>query len=107
MTDAPSGREARHGASAPPGASGARAARPSADTARSRSHPVPEVSARTRRRGPFALAWTCSEHTSCMTDLFADAARQRLPSVAPLALRLRPQTLDEFVGQEHVLGPSS
>jgi putative ATPase len=42
-----------------------------------------------------------------MTDLFADAARQRLPSVAPLALRLRPQTLDEFVGQEHVLGPSS
>jgi putative ATPase len=40
-------------------------------------------------------------------DLFSDAADQRLPAVAPLALRLRPQRLDEFVGQEHVLGPGS
>ncbi len=42
-----------------------------------------------------------------MSDLFADAARQRLPEVAPLALRLRPRTLDEFVGQLHMLGPGS
>jgi putative ATPase len=42
-----------------------------------------------------------------MSDLFADAARERLPEVAPLALRLRPRTLDDFVGQEHVLGPHS
>jgi putative ATPase len=42
-----------------------------------------------------------------MSDLFSDAAEQRLPGVAPLALRLRPQSLDEFVGQEHVLGESS
>ena len=42
-----------------------------------------------------------------MGDLFADAARERLPEVAPLALRLRPRTLEEFVGQEHVLGPRS
>ena len=27
--------------------------------------------------------------------------------VAPLALRMRPRTLEEFVGQEHVLGPKS
>jgi putative ATPase len=27
------------------------------------------------------------------------------PSAAPLAARMRPRTLDEFVGQEHVLGP--
>src|SRR5213594_1290580 len=42
-----------------------------------------------------------------MSDLFSDAAEQRLPGVSPLALRLRPQSLDEFVGQEHVLGESS
>ena len=42
-----------------------------------------------------------------MSDLFADAARERLPEVAPLALRLRPRTLDEFVGQQHILGPHS
>jgi putative ATPase len=42
-----------------------------------------------------------------MSDLFSDAAKQRLPEVAPLALRLRPKTLEEFVGQGHVLGPKS
>jgi putative ATPase len=42
-----------------------------------------------------------------MGDLFADAARKRMPEVAPLAMRLRPDSLDEFVGQEHVLGPRS
>ena len=42
-----------------------------------------------------------------MSDLFSDAAAQRRPAVAPLALRLRPSTLDEFVGQQHVLGPGS
>jgi putative ATPase len=40
-------------------------------------------------------------------DLFADAAAQRMPDNAPLAIRLRPATLDEFVGQEHVLGERS
>ena len=42
-----------------------------------------------------------------MGDLFSDAASARLPEVAPLALRMRPQTLDEFVGQEHILGAGS
>jgi putative ATPase len=42
-----------------------------------------------------------------MGDLFSDAAEQRLPDVAPLALRMRPQTLEEFVGQTHVLGEGS
>ncbi|MFL5969064.1 MAG: replication-associated recombination protein A, partial [Gaiellaceae bacterium] len=42
-----------------------------------------------------------------MSDLFSDAAKQRLPEVAPLALRMRPQTLEEFVGQEHVLAEGS
>jgi putative ATPase len=38
-------------------------------------------------------------------DLFAEAAGRRLDEVAPLAQRLRPTTLDEVVGQEHVIGP--
>ena len=42
-----------------------------------------------------------------MSDLFADSARERMQEVAPLALRLRPRTLDEFVGQEQILGESS
>ncbi len=42
-----------------------------------------------------------------MGDLFSDAAEARLPAVAPLAQRLRPSTLAEFVGQEHVLGEGS
>src|SRR2546423_2751394 len=42
-----------------------------------------------------------------MSDLFSDAARERTSSVAPLALRLRPRTLDEFLGQQHILGEGS
>ena len=33
--------------------------------------------------------------------------RERAGEVAPLAQRLRPRTLDEFVGQQHVLGEGS
>jgi len=42
-----------------------------------------------------------------VSDLFADAARERMSEVAPLALRLRPRSLDEFVGQQQVLGERS
>src|SRR5512133_889287 len=42
-----------------------------------------------------------------MSDLFSDAAKQRLPEVAPLALRMRPESLEELVGQRHVLGEGS
>jgi putative ATPase len=42
-----------------------------------------------------------------VSDLFSDAARERMPQVAPLATRLRPKTVDDFVGQEHVLGSGS
>ena len=44
---------------------------------------------------------------SGVSDLFADAAKQRMSQVAPLAMRLRPSTLDEFVGQEQILGEGS
>jgi putative ATPase len=42
-----------------------------------------------------------------VSDLFADAARERLPSVAPLALRVRPALLEDFIGQRHVVGEGS
>jgi putative ATPase len=42
-----------------------------------------------------------------VSDLFSDAASARLSDLAPLAIRLRPATLDEFVGQEQVLGEGS
>lgn len=42
-----------------------------------------------------------------MSDLFSDAAARRASEVAPLAQRLRPRSLDEFVGQAHVLGEGS
>ena len=38
-------------------------------------------------------------------DLFGAAAEDRLAQRAPLAARLRPRTLDEVVGQRHLLGP--
>ena len=42
-----------------------------------------------------------------MGDLFADAAQERMSGAAPLAQRARPTTLEEFVGQCHVLGKRS
>jgi len=38
-------------------------------------------------------------------DLFAAAVEGRLERKAPLAARMRPRTLDEIVGQKHLLGP--
>ena len=40
-----------------------------------------------------------------MSDLFDAAAVARRAASAPLADRMRPQTLDQFVGQAHILGP--
>jgi putative ATPase len=38
-------------------------------------------------------------------DLFDHAHEQRMRAEAPLAARMRPRTLEEFVGQEDILGP--
>lgn len=40
-----------------------------------------------------------------MADLFQARADERRAANAPLADRMRPRTLDEFVGQAHILGP--
>jgi putative ATPase len=50
---------------------------------------------------------TAGSHTSAIGDLFADADADRLAATAPLAARARPRTLDELVGQQHVLGPGT
>ena len=42
-----------------------------------------------------------------MADLFSDAAQRRVAEIAPLAQRMRPRSLDEFVGQTHVLSEGS
>jgi putative ATPase len=38
-------------------------------------------------------------------DLFEQANNERMKTSAPLAARMRPRTLDEYVGQEHIVGP--
>ena len=38
-------------------------------------------------------------------DLFDHAMQERMEHEAPLAARMRPRTLDEFIGQEHIIGP--
>jgi putative ATPase len=38
-------------------------------------------------------------------DLFKESRQKNFARVAPLAVRMRPRSLDEFVGQQHFLGP--
>jgi hypothetical protein len=56
-----------------------------------------------------AAAWTEGQKTamveSAAMDLFDHALQQRMVREAPLAARLRPRKLGEFVGQEHIVGP--
>jgi putative ATPase len=37
--------------------------------------------------------------------LFGKAEQAKLSAAAPLAVRMRPRTLDEFAGQTHFVGP--
>jgi putative ATPase len=38
-------------------------------------------------------------------DLFTHSMNERMKTEAPLAARMRPRTLDEFIGQEEIVGP--
>ena len=40
-------------------------------------------------------------------DLFSGAAADRLAARAPLAARMRPHTLDDIIGQRHLVGPGA
>jgi putative ATPase len=46
-----------------------------------------------------------SKPRSASPDLFAAGRAANLAKALPLAARMRPRTLDDFVGQEHFLGP--
>ena len=38
-------------------------------------------------------------------DLFQNARKKQIEAESPLANRMRPRTLEEYVGQEHIIGP--
>ena len=38
-------------------------------------------------------------------DLFTHSMRERMKTEAPLAARMRPRNLDEYAGQQHIVGP--
>ncbi|MGB4592405.1 MAG: replication-associated recombination protein A [Coriobacteriia bacterium] len=42
-----------------------------------------------------------------MADLFSESAGRSLEAGAPLAARMRPRALDEFVGQQDIVGPGT
>jgi putative ATPase len=42
-----------------------------------------------------------------VSDLFSDAAEERAGEIAPLAARLRPEQLEDFVGQRGIVGPGT
>ena len=60
-----------------------------------------------RRRRPPPLRPRRAELAGRLVTLFSDAADRRLTRQAPLAARLRPRTLDEVVGQQHLVGPGA
>ena len=37
-------------------------------------------------------------------DLFSHSMQEKMKTEAPLAARMRPRTLDEYVGQQHIIG---
>src|SRR5438309_1362418 len=67
--------------------------------------PMPATTARTY----LQMRPACPRRTfHAMHDLFAKSEAEnleRISAAAPLAARMRPRTLDEFVGQEHILAP--
>src|SRR4029453_1526496 len=65
---------------------------------------------RIRRAGPGAPgagSGRASGYDGRTMDLFSERADRLGDQEAPLAARMRPRTLEEFVGQGHVLGPRS
>ncbi|MFN7557973.1 MAG: replication-associated recombination protein A [bacterium] len=56
-----------------------------------------------RRRAGIYTGVDLYDHA--MTDLWSKQRRLAVAAVEPLAVRMRPRTLDEFAGQGHILGP--
>lgn len=53
---------------------------------------------------PFLPANFNNAIISNMPDLFDHAMQERMKTEAPLAARMRPRTLEEYIGQEHIVG---
>jgi putative ATPase len=49
--------------------------------------------------------WPEDAGVRTVQDMFERLSEERIEREAPLAARMRPRTLDEFVGQEHIIGP--
>ncbi len=65
--------------------------------------PRPPITARTRL---WRTIWAMSDDPMEMPgSLHEWAAREQTRAAAPLARRVAPRTLDELVGQDHILGP--
>src|SRR6266851_5492046 len=63
---------------------------------------VPTTRSR-KRRSPRAEATPLGKKSP--NNLFQDIHQANLSKAQPLAARMRPRTVDEFVGQEHFFGP--
>ncbi|HYN87369.1 MAG TPA: AAA family ATPase [Ardenticatenaceae bacterium] len=48
---------------------------------------------------------TWNRYPSTAMNLFEHARQEEIEATQPLAARMRPRTLDEFVGQGHIVGP--
>ena len=55
--------------------------------------------------GPLSVEPPHPQSLRALSDLFSHHREQTLRRIAPLADRLRPTTLEDFVGQEAILGP--
>ena len=68
---------------------------------------APRENARAPAEYPLTALGQGAEVPPCpMADLFADPeTAARRSEAEPLAARMRPRTLDEYAGQEHILGP--
>jgi putative ATPase len=63
------------------------------------------VAVRSRLCRPGNLGDVMSKARQPTTGLFTEIQQSHLRQAQPLAARMRPQSLDEFAGQEHFLGP--
>jgi putative ATPase len=56
-------------------------------------------------RGTASAGSAFGPRTGVIVGLFDQLEQQNIRSAEPLAARMRPRSLDEFVGQSHLLGP--
>jgi putative ATPase len=52
----------------------------------------------------LVIYWTSPVIIGMMKDLFDHSLEERMQTEAPLAARMRPRTLDEFIGQREIIG---